>query len=110
MAELSKETEQKIQQLQLLEQNMQAMLIQKQQFQSQLLEISSALEELSSTSNAYKIVGNIMVSSDKDSLKKDLDSRKEVLALRIKTIEKQENQLKDKAKTIQDDVMSKMKK
>ncbi len=77
MAELSKETEQKIAQLQLYEQSLQNILIQKQQFQSQSLEIDSALKELEATKEAYKIVGNIMVASKKEDLKKDLESKKE---------------------------------
>ena len=43
---VSKETEQKIQQLQLIEQSMQQFLMQKQSFQTQLVEIESALKEL----------------------------------------------------------------
>ena len=98
MAELSKETEQKIEQLQLFEQSLQSMLMQKQQFQSQLAEINSALGELEKTEEAYKIVGNIMVSSKKEDLKEDLGSKKEIIELRIKTLEKQENHTKEKAK------------
>ncbi len=66
MAELPKETEQKIAQLQLYEQSLQNILMQKQQFQSQSVEIGSALKELESTEKAYKIVGNIMVASKKE--------------------------------------------
>ena len=43
---MEKETEQKIQQLSLLEQNMQNTSVQKQGFHVQLLEVESALEEL----------------------------------------------------------------
>ena len=104
MAELPKETEQKIAQLQLYEQSLQNILVQKQQFQSQSLEIESALKELEGTKEAYKIVGNIMVSSKKEDLKKDLESKKETVNLRVKTIEKQENQIREKAKKLQEEV------
>ncbi len=109
MAEISKETEQKISQLQLFEQSMQSILGQKQQFQSQLIEIESALSELKKSEEAYKIVGNIMVASKKDVLEKDLNSKKEVINLRLKTLEKQENQIKDKAEKLQSEVLKKMK-
>ena len=46
MADVSKETEKKINQLQLLEQSMQNLSMQKQQFQLQQVEIESALKEL----------------------------------------------------------------
>ncbi len=109
MAELSKETEQEIAQLQLYEQSLQSILMQKQQFQSQSLEIDSALKELEATKEAYKIVGNIMVASKKEDLKKDLESKKETSNLRIKTLEKQENQIREKAKKLQEEVSKKIK-
>ena len=104
------ETEQKIAQLQLFEQSMQNVLMQKQQFQAQLMEIDSALSELEKTNEAYKIVGNIMVAAEKENLKNDLESKKETLKLRIKSLEKQETQIKEKAAKMQAEVMEKIKK
>ncbi len=108
--EVSKETEQKISQLQMFEQSLQNFLGQKQQFQIQLVEIESALNELESTDKAYKIVGNIMVETDKNELKADLQSRKEMLELRIKTMEKQEAQVREKASNLQSEILKKIKK
>ena len=105
-----KDAQEKIQQLQMLEQNMQNFLVQKQSFQSQLLEIDSALTEIDKTDTAYKIVGNIMVASKKEDLKKDLEMKKEKAELRIKTIESQEDALKEKADKIQKEVLEIMKK
>lgn len=106
---MSNETEEKIGRMQILEQNIQNLLMQKHQFQSQLIEISSALEELESTDKSYKIIGNIMVASKKEDLKKDLESKKEMVELRIKSIEKQEDDLKEKTKKLQSEVLSEMK-
>ena len=108
MAEESKESEKKVNQLQMLEQSMQNLLMQKQQFQLQQVEIESALKELEKVDEAYKIVGNIMVLSKKDDLKKDLDSKKDVMELRVKTMEKQEDQLREKASKLQNEVMKEM--
>ena len=108
--DVSKETEQKIGQLQMFEQSLQSFLGQKQQFQMQLVEIESALSELGSTDNAYKIVGNIMVEADKSELKADLQSKKEMLELRIKTMDKQESQVREKASELQSEILSKIKK
>jgi len=83
--------------------------MQKQQFQIQLIEIESALKELEKTDSAYKIVGNIMVLSKKDELSKDLESKKEITALRIKTLEKQEADIKEKTTRLQAEVMKMMK-
>ena len=109
MAEVSKESEKKLAQLQMLEQSMQNLLMQKQQFQMQQVEIESALKELENVNEAYKIVGNIMVSAEKEDLLKDLQSKKEMIELRIKSVEKQETQMKEKASTMQSEVMEKLK-
>lgn len=106
---MTKETEEKIGRMQLLEQNIQNLMLQKQQFQSQLVEVNSALEELEKAETAYKIIGNVMVLSKKDDLKKDLGSKKEMVDLRINAIEKQEEELKEKAKKLQSEVLSEMK-
>lgn len=102
-------TEQKISQLQLLEQNLQNFNMQKQQLQSKIFEFDSALEELANTEESYKIVGNIMVKVDKSSLKKELEEGKENTTIRINALEKQEQALREKAKKIQQEVVEEMK-
>ena len=107
---MEKGTEKKIGQLQLLEQNLQNFSMQKQTFQAQLLEVDNALEELSKTKQeSYKIIGPIMVQTPAEDLKKDLESRKEIVDLRIKTLEKQESQIKEKAEKLQQEVRKEMK-
>jgi len=103
-------TQEKIEQLQLIEQNLQNFLMQKQGFQSQLLQIDNAMEELEKSHDkvTYKILGPLMIESNSDDVKNDLKSKKEVLDLRIKNIEKQENKLKEKAKKLQEEVMKKL--
>lgn len=108
--DVSKETEQKIGQLQMFEQSLQSFLGQKQQFQIQLVEVESALGELENTGKAYKIVGNIMVEAEKNELKSDLQSKKEMLELRIRTMEKQEAQVREKASKLQSEILKKIKK
>ncbi len=103
------EAQEKIQRLTIIEQNMQQLLHQKQQFGSQAFEVESALKEISTTKSAYKIIGNIMVQQEKDTLQRDLADRKEMIALRIQTIEKQEAALKEKAKKLQEEVMGALK-
>ncbi len=106
---MNKNTEEKIGQLQSIEQGMQSFLMQKQQIQMQLMETESALKELDKTEKAYKIVGNIMVNSDKEGLKKELEEKKERLELKIKSIENQEKQMKEKASSVQSEVMNGLK-
>ena len=77
MAQPSKDAQDKIQQLQLLEHNLNNFTLQKQSFQLQMQEIESALKEIEKVDTAYKIIGGIMVSAPKEKLKeifKILDS------------------------------------
>ncbi len=104
------EQQEKIQQLQNIEQNLQQMLKQRQQLQVQQMEISSAQEELKKTDIAYRIISNIMVAAEKSALEKELSEKKERIELRIKSVEKQENALKEQAKTLREDIMKAMQK
>ncbi len=101
--------QEKINQLTMLQQNMHSLLTQKQQYQSALFEIESATEELQNVEKGYKIIGNIMVASSKKKLEDDLTKRKEVIDLRLKSLEKQESKLKEKAEELQSEIMKDMK-
>ncbi|MBI2671336.1 prefoldin subunit beta [Candidatus Woesearchaeota archaeon] len=104
------ETEEKIGQLQLLEQNLQNISAQKQNFQAQLLEIENAMEELGkSKGKIYKIIGSVMIASEKKDLEKDLNSKKEIIELRVKSFEKQENKLREKFTETQEEVLKELK-
>lgn len=94
-----------VQRLQLIEQNMQALNMQKQQLQAQVFEIEGALKELSSSNAGFKIIGGIMVEVQKQALEAELKGKKDVHELRIESLEKQEAQLKEKAKSLQKEVM-----
>ena len=84
--------------------------MQKQAFQMQLVENENALKELDKTKkNVYKIIGTIMVSSEKESVKKELKEQKDICDLRIKSLEKQEKSFKEKAEELQKEVMEEIK-
>lgn len=108
MAEMSKDVQEKINKLSMMEQSLQSFAGQKQNFQAQLLEIDSALEELEKTDKAYRIVGNVMVASDRDELKNDLKQKKETTELRIKSIDNQEKKMREKTSELQSEVMKEM--
>lgn len=109
---IEKEREEKISELQMIEQNLQQLLAQKQSIQIQQIETENALEELKkqSSSEVYKIIGQIMVSSDKKEIEKDLNSKEEIFNLKIKNIEKQESKLRERAKEIQKEILESMNK
>ncbi len=98
-----------MQELQMIEQNLQNVLMQKQNFQVQIAEIDSALKELEGKESAYKIVGNLLVESDAKTLVQELAGKKEVAELRLKSIEKQEAKLQEKAQSLQKEILGTMK-
>ena len=74
------------------------------------MEIDNALEELEKNpKDVYKIIGPIMVRTNKNDVEKDLKSKKEIVNLRIGNIDKNENKLKEKAKNLQEEVMKGLK-
>lgn len=75
----------------------------------QAIEIENALTELKNSKEAYQIIGNIMIKTEGDKLSKDLKSKKEVVDLRIKNLEKQEEKIKEEADKLQKEVMGELK-
>jgi len=106
MNDVDKETKNKISKLQILEQRLNSILLQKQTFQTQLLEIENALGEIEHSSETYKIVGNIMVSMEKEELTNELSSKKELFDVKMKSIDKEESKLREEANELQKEVLS----
>ena len=107
---MDKETQEQIKELQSLEQNIHNSLMQKQALQAQLIEVNNALKESSTSKKLYRILGPVMIETSKENLEKYLNEKKNIIELRIKSLEKQEDKLKEKAQTIQSEVVKKIKK
>lgn len=92
-----------IMQFQQIQQQLQMMLMQKQNVQIQETELEAAISELKSSKddNAFEVVGNILVKKSKDELIKKLKEKKETTELRTTTLDKQIEKLQEKAKTLQ---------
>lgn len=103
-----KDIQEKINQMQIVQQNMQNFAVQRQQFQMQQTETESALAEIQKTDKAYKIIGNIMVFVSKDDLSNELEEKKQMIDIRVKNIEKQENKLREKAEDIQKEILAQL--
>ena len=102
---------QKIQEIQFLEQNLQNLLLQKQAFQMELSETQSALKEIESSGDeVFKIIGQLMIKTDKAKMQKELENKDKLLSLRIKTIEKQETSLAEQLEKLREEIMKEMKK
>jgi len=103
--EFSKETTSKIEDLQVLEKNLQNLLMEKQSFQVELNESNNALEELTKSSKeVYKIIGGVMILSEKNNLISELNEKKKILELRFDSIEKQEKIFSEKVEKIRKEI------
>lgn len=102
---MADEAQEKINQLSVLEQNAQQLLNQKQNLQVRLMELESALDELKTSEDVHKVIGNIMVKSNKSKVSKDLEEEKEKISDKVKNLESQEGKLREKAEKLQGEVM-----
>ena len=110
MPKITQEDQEKIQQLQIFEQNLQNLLLQKQAFQLELNETENALEEVKKTKeDVYKMAGQIMIKVPKKQVEEELGKKKDILSLRTKSIEKQEEQFTQEAEKLKEEVMNKIK-
>lgn len=100
---ISEEDKKFVGQFQAYQQQLQSIILQKENIRLQKLEIEKALEELDVTKdkNVYKIAGPIMIKKDVTDLKQELSEKKESLELRIKTLEKTEDRITNKLKEMQ---------
>ncbi|MHB1868291.1 MAG: prefoldin subunit beta [Nitrososphaerales archaeon] len=86
-----------------LQQNLQAILVQKQQIDVESSEVDRALIELkkaAETDAVYKSAGNILVKAKKEDLLKDLEERKELASTRATVLGKQEQRVRENIKEL----------
>ena len=108
---MTKESEKKIQELQFLEQNMQNILLQKQAFELESSETQSAMEELETANDeVYKIIGQLMIKTEKKKVKEDLSQKLKLIELRIKTLDKQEKSINERIEIIKKEILEDSKK
>jgi prefoldin beta subunit len=95
---ITPEAQQILLELQTFQQQMQTVLIQKETLNIQNMEIDKALEELKKVKNedVFKAVGPILIKSEKGELEKELNEKKETIDLRLKSLQKQENRMKER--------------
>lgn len=94
----------KIQEIQILEQNLHNLLLQKQAFQMEISETQAAKKEIKSSEEVFKIIGQLMIKTEKEKVKEELLNKEKLLDLRIKSIEKQETSLVEKLDSLRKEV------
>ena len=93
-------------QMQMTEQVLKNISMQKQVFQAEVIETNNALDELKKNKDdVFKIIGSIMFKSNKESLQKELEKKIDILDLRLKSIEKQEKELKERVLKQRDELL-----
>jgi prefoldin beta subunit len=103
--------EQKFQEMQILEQNLQNILMQKQAFQMELSETEAALEEIKNAKDdVYKIVGNLMIKADKQKTQETLESKKRLLETRLNSLDTQEQSFSEKLSSVRSELVEQNKK
>jgi len=96
----------KIQEMQILDQNVQNLFLQKQSFQIELSETQLALKEIENSGDEiFKMVGQLMIKSDKAKVKEELLNKERFLDIRLKSIEKQENSLTEKLEKLREEII-----
>jgi prefoldin beta subunit len=86
------------------QQNLQAVLAQKQQVELELSETEKALEELAKASDSeavYKFAGNLLVKAKKEEVVKELNEKKELANTRKMVLSKQESRFRETLKDLQ---------
>ncbi len=98
-------TGKKVQEMQMIEQSLQSLLMQKQAFLMESEENDRALHELNNSGDeVYKLVGQLLIKSEKKKILEDLQKKSELLNLRIKNLEKQELSMTDKLENLRQDI------
>jgi prefoldin beta subunit len=86
------------------QQNLQSVLIQKQQVEMELAETEKALEELAKAVDSegiYKFAGNLLVKVEKGAMVKELNEKKELGSTRKMVLAKQEGRFRENLKDLQ---------
>jgi prefoldin beta subunit len=93
--------------LQQLQQNLQAIMMQKQQLEAESVEIEKATEELKKSEQdeaVYKIVGPLLIKTKKDDTLKELDEKKDLANTRLVVLGKQETRVKENLKEVENKI------
>ena len=97
-----------LQEIQLLENAIQNIFMQKQAFQMELNETQSASKELeNSGDDVFKIIGQLMVKTNKLKIKEELLSKEKFLNIKLKNFEKQEQSLMEKLNILRGELLGK---
>jgi len=110
LANLDQETQQKIQELQMMEQGFQQLMMQKNAFSMEQNETDFIIKEVEKTEGEVsRIIGNqVVIKATKEEILADMKKKKELIDTRMKTIEDQEKEFSEKIEAVREEVMKKI--
>jgi prefoldin beta subunit len=108
--EVPRQIQDKINQFQTLQNQLQAVMMQKQQMTLQSADIDSALTALEKAGKpkVYEAVGPILIETTKEDSEKKLKENKELMTTRVVMLEKQEKKLTEKLKELSTEIQSEL--
>ncbi len=102
--DMNEETQNKLMQYQQIQQQMQYLGMQRYQLEAQFKETEKALEavaKLKAGATVYRSIGSLLVKvDDLAALKKELDEKKDSQELRVRTLERQEKQMRERSEAL----------
>jgi prefoldin beta subunit len=104
---LPPEAQEKIEELEDLQETAQKVAMQKEQANSQLTDAETALEELEgleADTTMYREVGELLIETDYDEAQEDLEDKVDTLEVRVQTLEKQEERVRDQFEELQEEL------
>lgn len=104
-SELPPQIQNQIAQLQQIQQQAQAIAVQKNQVEVTLKETELAFEELDKLdvdAVVYRAVGDLMIKTDRDKTKETLQEKKDTLGLRLQTLARQEERIQKRFTQLQE--------
>lgn len=101
-------TEEQLNQLRIIEQQLSTITQQKQAYQQQVTEIENALAELKEQEDAYHIVGSIMIKKKASRITQELEEKQKTFTVRVESLAKEEASLREQAQNLQETIMHRL--
>ncbi len=97
-----------ISRLQQIQQNLQAIMMKKQQIEQEIAETDRILEEIKKIdgdNKVYKRYDNLLIKSKREDILKEFKEKKVTLNTRMLVVEKQESRVKDNLKEVENKII-----
>jgi prefoldin beta subunit len=110
-ANLDEETQNKIQELQMLEHHFQQLMMQKNAFSMESNETNLIIKELEKTDGeVLRIIGNqVAIKSSKEKVLEEMKKKQELIDTRLNSLKTQEKEFSERIDSLRDEIMKKIK-